>query len=88
MKDGQKDALAKLAELAELDHTLLSEFGRRSLLRKSCGLRLLGAPSFAEQVIILSRVVVFQAIECVIRRLDGGNANLLFDYGDVLCGLF
>jgi hypothetical protein len=26
---------------------------------------------------ILSRVVAFQAIECVIRRLDSGDANLL-----------
>ena len=54
----------------------------------SKSIRLFGAPPFAEQVIILSRVVAFQAIECVIRRLDGGNANLLFDYGDVLRGLF
>jgi len=54
----------------------------------SCCLWLFGAPPFAQQVIILSRVVAFQAIECVIRRLDGGNANLLFDYGDVLRGLF
>jgi hypothetical protein len=58
--------------------TRLWEFGRRSLIRKSCSFRLFGAPSFAQQAIILSRVVAFQAIECVIRRLDGGNANLLF----------
>ena len=50
--------------------------------------RLFGAPSFAQQIIILSRVMAFQAIKCVIRRLDGGNTNLLFDYGDVLRGLF
>jgi hypothetical protein len=37
---------------------------------------------------ILSRVVALQAIECVTGRLDSGDANLLFDYGDVLRGLF
>ena len=50
--------------------------------------RLFGASPFAQQVMILSRVVAFQAIEGVIRRLDGGDANLLFDYGDVLRSLF
>ena len=73
----------------DLNPTRYQRFaGTRSLLRKSCGIRLLGAPSFAEQVIILSRVVAFQAIKCVIRRLNGGNTNLLFDYGDVLRGLY
>ena len=46
------------------------------------------ASPLAQQVVILSRVVAFQAIECVIRRLDGGGANLLLDCGDVLRGLF
>src|SRR5258708_26403952 len=30
------------------------------------------APPFAQQLIILSWVVAFEAIECVVRRLNGG----------------
>jgi len=60
----------------------LRSSGLRPLLLKSRISRLFGASPFAQQVIILSRVVAFQAIECVIRRLDSGDANLLFDYGE------
>src|SRR5258708_3711694 len=60
----------------------------RPLPRRSCSLRLFVAPPFAQQLIILSWVVAFEAIECVVRRLNGGSADLLFDCVDVPGGLF
>jgi hypothetical protein len=73
---------------ASISWMSLRSSGLRLLLLKSRISRLFGASPFAQQVMILSRVVAFQAIECAIRRLDSGDANLLFDYGDVLRGLF
>ena len=60
----------------------------RPLPRRSCSLRLFVAPPFAQQLIILSWVVAFEAIECIVRRLNGGSADLLFDCVDVPGGLF
>jgi hypothetical protein len=45
------------------------------LLPKSRISRLFGASPFVQQVMILNRIVTFQAIECFIRCLDGGDAN-------------
>ncbi len=60
----------------------------RPLPRRSCSLRLFVAPPFAQQLIILTWVVAFEAIECVVRRLNRGSADLLFDCVDVPGGLF
>src|SRR6266436_1801749 len=59
----------------------------RPLPRRSCSLRLFVAPPFAQQLIILSWVVAFEAIECIVRRLNRGSADLLFDCVDVPGGL-
>jgi hypothetical protein len=58
------------------------------LPRRNCSLRLFVAPPFAQQLIILSWVVAFEAIERVVRRFNGGSADLFFDCVDVLGGLF
>jgi hypothetical protein len=36
----------------------------------------------------LGRVVTFQSVESVVRRVDGGNADLLLDYSNVFGRLF
>src|SRR4051794_33174404 len=59
-----------------------------SEITASCSLRMFVAPPFAQQLTVLSRIVAFEAIECVFCRLNGRCVDLVFNCVDVHFGLF
>src|SRR5882757_7717712 len=55
----------------------------RSRRSPNQSLRLLGTLPLAQELLILGRVVALQSVESVVRRVGGGNADLLLDCSDV-----